>query len=178
MAQTAIIARVPEAEPYVAHLREQFDPSAKLGVPAHITLLYPFMSPERITKAVIEQVRAVASAASAFAFRLTSVRRFPGVLYLAPDPAAPFIALTKALVHQFPEFPPYGGQHDVVVPHLTVAKGGELALSSAEAELLGALPTGAEVASSCSELVLIENSSGPWHQMHLIALTPATLGDD
>ena len=171
MAQTAIIVRVPEAEPYVAHLREQFDPSAKLGVPAHITLLYPFMSPERITEAVIDQVRAVASTASPFAFRLTNVRRFPGALYLAPDPAAPFIALTKGLVHQFPEFPPYSGQYDAIVPHLTVVKGGESEQSVAEAELLGAVSSGPGVASYCSELVLIENSSGSWQQMHVIALS-------
>jgi hypothetical protein len=48
MAESAFIVRVPEAEPHVAHLRERFDPMALLGVPAHITLLYPFLSPEQI----------------------------------------------------------------------------------------------------------------------------------
>ena len=178
MAQTAIIVRVPEADPYVAHLREQFDPSARLGVSAHITLLYPFMSPECITEAVIGQVRAVAATASAFAFRLTNVRRFPGVLYLAADPAAPFISLTKGLMHQFSEFPPYGGQYDAIVPHLTIVKGVESEQSDAEAELLSTLSSGTGVESSCRELVLIENSSGIWQLMHVIALSSATHGDD
>jgi hypothetical protein len=37
MAQTAFIVRVPEAERHVGDLRDRFDPSARLGVPAHIT---------------------------------------------------------------------------------------------------------------------------------------------
>ena len=44
--QTALIVRVPETEPCVAALRERFDPSAALGVPAHITVLHFFMGPE------------------------------------------------------------------------------------------------------------------------------------
>jgi hypothetical protein len=43
MAESAFIVCVPEAEPHVAVLRERFDASARLGLPAHITMLYPFM---------------------------------------------------------------------------------------------------------------------------------------
>jgi hypothetical protein len=56
-AESAFAVNVPEAEPYVEVLRNQFDPSAKLGVPAHITVLYPFMSPDQIGAAVLEKVR-------------------------------------------------------------------------------------------------------------------------
>ena len=171
MAESAFIARVPEAEPYVALWREQFDPSAKLGVPAHITLLYPFMSPELISAAVLERARAAVTATHRFAFTLARVSRFPGALYLAPEPAAPFIELTKRLVRQFPEFPPYGGQYEGIVPHLTVAHGGRLEHSRVETDLLISLSAG--VACSCSELVLIENASGRWQQMHAFPLSSA-----
>ena len=47
---------------------------------------------------------------------------FPdGVLYLAPEPAEPFGALTEAFAAAWPEYPPYGGSFTDVVPHLTVA---------------------------------------------------------
>lgn len=177
MAQSALIVRVPEAEPYVAHWRERFDPSARLGVPAHITLLYPFMSPELIGREVLEQLRAVVGATCRFAFTLKSVRRFPGALYLAPEPAAPFIALTQRLVHQFPEFPPYGGQYKVVVPHLSVAYGGKLAHSEIETDLWLSLSGGAGIACSCSELVLIENATGRWQQLHAFTLPSDALGE-
>jgi hypothetical protein len=36
---------VPEAEPLVKPFRDRYDPSAAAGVPAHITLLYPFKQP-------------------------------------------------------------------------------------------------------------------------------------
>jgi 2'-5' RNA ligase len=171
VAESAFIACVPEAEPYVGHLREQFDPSAKRGVPAHITLLYPFMSPELIGTAVLERARAAVAATPSFAFTLARLSRFPGAVYLAPDPSAPFIELTKRLVRQFPEFPPYGGQYEGIVPHLTVAHGGRLEHSRLETELLISLSGG--IACSCSELVLIENASGRWQQMHVFPLSSA-----
>jgi 2'-5' RNA ligase len=154
-------------------LREQFDPSARRGVPAHVTLLYPFMSPELIGTAVLEQARAVAAATRSFSFTLAKVNRFPGALYLAPEPSAPFIELTRSLVRQFPEFPPYSGQYEVIVPHLTVAHGGRLEHSRAETELLISLPGGAGIACSCGEFVLIENASGRWQQMHSFPLSSA-----
>jgi hypothetical protein len=39
---------VPEAEPAVRHHREHLDANAPLGIPAHITVLFPFMPPETI----------------------------------------------------------------------------------------------------------------------------------
>src|SRR5688572_163051 len=42
---TALICRVPEAERYIAHYRERYDPPARRNVPAHVTVLYPFMPP-------------------------------------------------------------------------------------------------------------------------------------
>ena len=157
----------------MAHLREQFDPVAKLGMPAHITLLYPFLSPELIDAAVVEQARAVAAGARRFVFSLARVSRFPDVLYLAPDPADPFIALTEHLVRQFPAFPPYGGKYEGVVPHLTVAHGSGLEHSCAEAELQSALSANGGIACSVSEVVLMESASGRWQQMHVFPLAGA-----
>jgi 2'-5' RNA ligase len=170
MAESAFAVNVPEAEPYVGTLRERFDPSAKLGVPAHITLLYPFLSPEQITEAVLNRVRLALSSVVTFTFCLGKIRRFPGAVYLAPEPAEPFIALTERLVRQFPEHLPYGGQYDSIVPHLTVAQAGESEHSLAEAHLAINLPPGTGIQASCNEVVLIENSSGRWEHMYSFLL--------
>lgn len=66
MSQTGFIVRVPEAEPRVQSLRDRFHPVAKLGVPAHVTVLFPFMAPERIDEAVLSRVREAISGARAF----------------------------------------------------------------------------------------------------------------
>jgi len=165
------VVNVPEAEPYVGALRERFDPVAKLGVPAHVTVLYPFIPPERITDAVVRKVRDILCAFAAFEFRLARIARFPTALYLAAEPAQPFIGLTEEIVRAFPEYPPYSGQYDSIVPHLTVAQAGTAEHDVAEAELIAALPPRVGIEASCNEVVLIENSSGRWEPMHSFRLT-------
>jgi hypothetical protein len=46
---SAVVVPVPEAEPRVGALRTALDPSAALGVPAHVTILYPFVAPAQST---------------------------------------------------------------------------------------------------------------------------------
>ena len=112
---------MPEAEPLVKALRERFDSSAAAGVPAHITILYPFMPPGEITPEVVAELRDFFAQFAAFEFTLPELRRFPEVLYLAPSPAEPFKALTHAVVERYPDYPPYGGGYSEVIPHLTIA---------------------------------------------------------
>jgi 2'-5' RNA ligase len=89
------------------------------GLPAHVTLLFPFPEPHRD---VVEATGDVLSGVRAFDVEFREVRRFPNVAYLAPEPAEPFAALTHALVQRFPAWQPYGGQFDEVIPHLTIAR--------------------------------------------------------
>jgi hypothetical protein len=169
MAESAFAVLVPESEPYVSELRARYDLSAALGAPAHITILYPFMPPEMITDEVLAAVGAELSSRCAFVFGLRRIERFPGVLYLKPEPAQPLVALTNGLAARFPSYPPYGGRHAEVRPHLTVAQASEDQLDAAESELRAMFPAGG-VSSQCSELVLIENSSGAWRQMSSFTL--------
>jgi len=167
--ETALICRVPEAERYIAHHRQRFDPSARRNVPAHVTILYPFMAPPLVDDEVIASIAGVARSVPCFDYRLARTERFPVALYLAPDPGEPFAALMDGIVRAFPDYPPFEGKFETVVPHVTVAHGDEPLLCEIEVELRIALP-GAGVQARCSELVLIENSSGRWEQMHVFAL--------
>jgi 2'-5' RNA ligase len=177
MAESAFIVRVPEVEPCVGALRERFDASVKLGVPAHITVLVPFMSPERITEAVLQRIHQALSEVPAFSFTLAKVRRFAVTAYLAPEPAASFIALTQSLVRSFPEYPPFGGEHESIIPHLTVAHGGASEAEAAAAELTVAMQTHGPIAGSCASVsLLLENSSGLWREMHAFTLPRSTSG--
>src|SRR5918992_5049479 len=102
--ESAII--VPVTVPVaVNRLRDRMDPSAAQGVPAHVTLIYPFMPPERLKEDVRRRIEQIIASEAAFPFRLTSVRRWPNVVYLEPEPAEPFRRLTKALAEAFPEYP-------------------------------------------------------------------------
>lgn len=173
---SAFAVKVPAAEPIAADLRRRFDPTVALGVPAHITLLVPFMDPERITDEVLARARRVLQRTAPFSFVLGKVGRFPETAYLAPEPAAPFIEMTRALVKEFPEFPPYDGAHDDIVPHLSVAHGNALHAEEAAIELQARLLASGPVQAHCTEVVLIENASGRWMDMHVFPLTdPATI---
>ncbi|HST17025.1 MAG TPA: 2'-5' RNA ligase family protein [Gaiellaceae bacterium] len=116
--QTALIVAVPEAEPAVAELRLEHDPTARLGVPAHITILYPFAPPDAVDE---ESIASLLAPVAAFRFELASVEHFDDdVTYLAPRPVRPFDDLIAGAIARWPEYPPYGGTIDSVIPHLTV----------------------------------------------------------
>ena len=72
--------------------------------------------------------------------------------YLAPEPPEPFASLTEAIVERWPDYPPYEGIHETVIPHLTVAYGDDSLLAEVEADVTPKLPIEAHV----TEAVLLE----------------------
>jgi 2'-5' RNA ligase len=158
--RSALIVEVPEAEPLVSDWRTQHDWSAQHGVPAHITLLFPFVPTEKIDDRLHAELRALFAALPAFSFQLARVARFPEVAWLAPVPAQPFKALIEAISSQYPEYPPYEGIHDEVIPHLTVAEGDAELQDEVEAALAPALPIEAEARSVS---LILEDESGWWN---------------
>jgi 2'-5' RNA ligase len=118
--RTALIVPVPAAEEAVGSLRRRFDPSAEHGVPAHVTVLTPFLEPASIDEGVRSALGEWAAATEPFAFSLDRLGSFPGVVFLHTSPGEAFVMLTNGAAERFGT-PPYEGLHDAVVPHLTVA---------------------------------------------------------
>jgi 2'-5' RNA ligase len=129
------VITVPEADPVVGTLRSRYDDANETGIPAHITLLSPFGDR-------IDGLAELFAGFPPFDFALTEVRRWPAVLWLAPEPADPFVELTRAISARFPEYPPYEGVHDEVIPHLTVGMRRAVP-DEVDAELRRALPIAA-----------------------------------
>jgi 2'-5' RNA ligase len=119
--ESAII--VPVELPVAARrLRDGLDPVAALGVPAHVMLLYPFMPPGLLDDEVRRRVAAIVATERSFSFALARMERWPSVVWLAPEPDEPFRRLTAALHAEFPDYPPYAGVHEEVIPHLTIVE--------------------------------------------------------
>jgi len=133
--RTALVILVPEAEPLVGSLRSRYDLVDKTGIPAHVTILFPFGDRE-------DGLEELFGRFDPFDFALTDVRRWPGVIWLAPEPAEPFIALTTAVAERYPEHPPYEGERDTVIPHLTVGHREDVP-PDVDAELARGLPVSA-----------------------------------
>jgi hypothetical protein len=88
-------------------------------------------------------------------------------LYLVPEPDIPFRRLTEAIADRWPETPPFGGQFDEVVPHLTIAQGQDNAvLEEAEADLRSRLPVTGRV----SSVDLMVHDGTRWQQRASFAL--------
>lgn len=162
MPETALLVEVPEAEPAVARLRLAHDPVAARGVPAHVTVLFPLDGvPDRGALARVAEL-------PAFGYRLARVGEFPGVVWLAPEPAAPFVALTDAARAAFPDQPPYRGEFAETVPHLTVAMTDDAALRrTIAAELDAHLP----IAARATHLaVYTSDDAGQWRCVERLPL--------
>ncbi len=159
MPRTALIVAVPEAESLVGEWRAKHDWSAQHGVPAHITLLFPFVPAEEVNEQLLGDLRDLFTSQSAFTYRLPRVARFPEVAWLAPEPAEPFNELIELIASRYPDYPPYEGVHDEVIAHLTVAEGGPELQNQVEHALRPNLPIGAEAR---AVTLLVEDEAGLW----------------
>jgi hypothetical protein len=68
--------------------------------------------------------------------------------------------MTEALGSAFPEFPPYAGEFDDIVPHVTVAQANEEILAEIERELVLQLPVKARV----ERAWLVEDTPAGWRR--------------
>jgi 2'-5' RNA ligase len=158
MPRSALIVAVPEAEPLVHEWRLRYD-NAALGVPAHITVIFPFVPAEEIGQELLRELRELFAAQPAFSFTLARVARFPDVAWLAPDPSDPFRWLTDLTWSRYPDYPPYEGIHDEVIPHLSVGRGDTAFQDEVDAALSPHLP----IAADAGEVTLIvEDESEHW----------------
>lgn len=157
--RTALIVEVLEAEPQVGALRLEHDSSAALGVPAHITTLFPFADGSSVDEIALAELFA---RFPAFDFELDRVERFDGgAVWLHPNPSLRFADLTAAVWQRWPDHPPYEGAHDEVIPHLTV--------SETPIDVNLRLP----IASRAREVTLIEQApDGRWAARSRFPLAP------
>ena len=169
--ESALIVAVPEVEGLVGPFRARHDPAAAEGVPAHVTVLYPFLRPEKITAQVERTLSELFAALPAFHSSFTDVRRFPDVLYLSPEPAEPFRRLTERVFARFPGSPPYEGRFADVVPHVTVAHAASAAqLDEVAAELARACARRFPIPVDVRAVELIEKADGRWRHRRGFAL--------
>jgi 2'-5' RNA ligase len=165
--QSAVLVPVPEADAVVGRWRYQYDPVASAGVPAHITLIVPWLPPDEITSADLGELDATLEDVKAFDFKLHHVDWFGRrVLWVAPEPAAPFLALTTRLADRFGT-PPWEDEFDEVVPHLTVAHASDgVELVPVAADVSSRLP----VACRAEEVWVMVGDGTRWQLRHRVAL--------
>lgn len=162
-AALVITVRLP---PALEALRLRGIVEAQHGVPAHITLLYPFAEPSTIGPAVLKTVRRIARTHECMTVRLVEPCLWPDTLYASVEPVAELRSLYEDLAAAFPAFPLYGGAFSFT-PHVSIAEGP----AAGGPDLPGhpawrALPM--EVAVSAVDLVVLDDTG--WHRAHRFPL--------
>ena len=114
-------ARLPAG---LERLRRASVPDAQTGVPAHLTVLYPFVDPAALTAGVRQSLADVAARHRSFDYTLRAMAAWPDTIYVAVAPSAPFVRLQRDLQAAFPGYPIYGREATFeFVPHVTIAEG-------------------------------------------------------
>jgi len=160
---SALVVEIPAAEPAVGPFRDRLDGNARLGVPAHLTVIYPFAPAGAIGTAVLERLAGVFGGVPRFGFRLDRVGWFgEDVLWLGPHDPGPFRMLTERVFAEFPAYPPFEGRFDEVIPHLTVGHGQPVAeLRAAEEAIRPQLPIDGVVEAVS---LLTQEAGGRWRR--------------
>jgi 2'-5' RNA ligase len=145
--ESALLAVIPAAENLVAPHRRRLDTNAALGVPAHVTVLYPFLPASAVDETVRGELARLFSAFPRFSVTFDRTDWFgENVLWLGPSDPAPFRALTDLVYAAFPACPPFGGEFEDAVPHLTVGHSRPVAeMRAAEAAVRPGLPVSGPV---------------------------------
>ncbi len=159
-----MVIDVGAAENLVGHWRRRHDAVASRGMPAHITILFPFRAPDAITQEVQQGLASFAARTPRHRFALVAIDEFKQAIYLRPYPDVWFRDLTQRLFEAFPDCPPYGGAFSDSIPHLTIAQttGGD-AHSALRLALDAAIATSLPIECEATALSLyIYDNSGEW----------------
>jgi 2'-5' RNA ligase len=154
-----LVLLTPELDPAVDGWRRRYDPSAAWGVPAHVTVLYPWKQVEEVTADDRTALGELCRDLPALELVFERMGRFSETLWLDPQPTQPIRALIDVVGAQWPLYPPYGGMFDEVIPHLTVADGHQPGALTA---LVGDLERQLPLRTSVGALTLMRLAGDRW----------------
>ena len=159
---SGLVVALPELESFIGQWRSRYD-AAVSGVPAHITLLVPWVPPAELTTADLDAVAQLAKSWQPFTVSFRDFGVFenpdgPDVFWLAPEPADEILALIDDVLTCWPDYPPYEGAHgNEVTPHLTVSStAAEIELEEMLAAVRGLLP----VTARADQISVLEVADG------------------
>ncbi|MGW7066819.1 2'-5' RNA ligase family protein [Streptomyces sp. NPDC054855] len=168
---TAVLALLPDAEPLLDLATRVDARVVRPGVPAHATLLYPWLPAEKIGPGELERLRAALVRATPDAgrirLRLTEVER-DGAFVGVPVPELRTLATDVRAV--FPEQIPYGGRFGQDPPvHITVSlDAADHTATDIERQLTSRLP----ITTVVSAVHVVALSPAGWQVLAELPLTP------
>ncbi|HJT04917.1 MAG TPA: 2'-5' RNA ligase family protein [Pseudonocardiaceae bacterium] len=144
--RTGLVIPVPAADGLLELVEARHPGSVRQGVPAHVSLLYPFVGMAELTERDTDALRELFLEQEPMRVVFVECYRRGGFVALRPSPLERLTELTYKTMRRWPDVVPYEGLYGDVEPHLTVAldTSEETALTI-EQEVTNQLPISAEL---------------------------------
>jgi 2'-5' RNA ligase len=156
--RTALVLLAPAVHAALYELRARHLRNLDRKMASHVTVLFPFRT--TVGADAVAAIERICAATEPFEASFAEVGRFgKSVVWLRPEPAAAFDAITAAVLAAFPDCAPYGGRHTAGTPHLSVGSRLTRDVSDAlVAEVVPLLPLGDRI----DALSLMVETGGGW----------------
>ncbi len=168
--ESAIVVELPELDVVLDEYRRELDPCRRWGMPAHLTVLYPFVPPTDLDQSILSTLRTVATKVRPFEGEFDDFGWFADpVVWLGTSQRSLFGSLIREMMNAFPECPPYGGAFDEIIPHVTIGESNEADLLRAA---IDAIRPQLPLKSMVTSLSLMEGSTaaGSWRVLERVPL--------
>jgi 2'-5' RNA ligase len=144
--QTGLVIPVPAADALLAAVGARYPGTVREGVPAHVSLLYPFVTATELDEQVTNALSELLAKQAPMPVQFAECYRHDGFVALRPDPIDGLTELMSMTRRRWPDVVPYEGVYGDVEPHLTVAMrcSAETAVAI-EQEVTAELPISAEL---------------------------------
>lgn len=119
--QSGLVIPVPAADALLASMEARYPGTVRPGLPAHVSLLYPFLASVELDEQVIAVLGESFLEQAPMPVTFATCYRRGGFVALRPDPREGLVGLISATRRKWPHLVPYGGRYGEAEPHLTVA---------------------------------------------------------
>ncbi|MGH3857385.1 MAG: 2'-5' RNA ligase family protein [Pseudonocardiaceae bacterium] len=144
--QTGLVIPVPTADALLASVGARYPGTVREGVPAHVSLLYPFVPAADLDEQVTSALGELFDKQVPMRVEFVECYRRGGFVALRPDPIDGLAELLSKTHRRWPDVVPYEGLYGDVEPHVTVAlRASEEAAVMIEQEVTAELPIAAEL---------------------------------
>jgi 2'-5' RNA ligase len=144
--QTGLVIPVQAADALLAAVGTRYPGTVREGVPAHVSLLYPFVAAAELDERVSGALGELVAEQAPMPVQLAECYHREGFVALRPDPIDGLRELISKTHRRWPDVVPYEGAYRDVEPHVTVAlRCSEETAVTIEREVTARLPLSAEL---------------------------------
>jgi hypothetical protein len=157
--RTGVVIPVPGADLLLARAATRSD-GVRQGVPAHVSLLYPFVPVAERHDSTLRELGEVFERQPALDVEFDRCHRRDNFVFLQPSPLRPVMDLGDELRQRWPDVVPYDGLYgEQVEPHLTITLGADASQATAVAHLVA---TELPLSATLQEAWLVAVRDGQW----------------